>query len=167
MAQLDKQSWRSKLTNLLPPFVKCRISIISAPRHYCISQDKNVQLTFSPTLHPPHPAHHRRLASSSHFYPPSPSYVPPHLYPPPPISFGVWPHLRLLIHCPVSGSIERLSVTGSHCTSFPPPPRPLSASPQTADAHPAKKSSLFSFSPPPNTFILLSLDHFFMSAPET
>lgn len=50
------------------------------------------------------------------------------LQPPLPLIFySVWALLRLLIHCSVSRSIERLSVTTSHCTPpHPPTPPPVS-----------------------------------------
>lgn len=81
---------------------------------------------------------------------------PPHRHPLQiylPICPRLCPHLRLLIHCPVSGSIERLSVTGV----------PLHA--QTAHQHPAKKSAstlplpprlMFPPLPDPTLFPLLS-----------
>ncbi len=117
----------------LPTFIHLCIHIIAQPRHYYISEDKNVPLTFSPT-----PLISRSLFFSSHHVtlPPHlvfcfflfsfaiPTSVPPHL-PLPLISFGLWPHLSLLIHCSVSRSIERLSVRRSHCTPHPPlPPSP-------------------------------------------
>ncbi len=70
----------------------------------------------------------------------------PHLHLPisllPSISFGLWPHLRLLIHCSVSRSIERLSVRRSHCAPVPPSPA-SPVSPQTADTPPAGKPAFY------------------------
>lgn len=93
---------------------------LSQPRHYYISEDKNVPLTFSSTPTSPAPV----------FFSPHLVTLPPHLIfffffcafpisPLPLISFGPWPHLRLLIHCSVSRSIERLSVRRSHCVPHP------------------------------------------------
>lgn len=96
------------------------------------------------------------------------SSLSPHLYLPlPRISFGLWSHLRLLIHCFVSRSIERLSVRRSHCTPHPGPP-PMS--PQTADTQPAGKLAFYipywrasplppPFSPLWITFHLRTLNH--------
>lgn len=157
-----------------PTFVKCRISIISAPRRYCISEDKNVRLTFSPTPRIPlrsvfPPAHHRRPASSSHFYPPSPSYVPPHLYLPisPPHLFWCLAPSQTPDSLPCQW-INRKALCHREPLHVPHPPLARSPRLPRLQTHILLRSLLFSPSPPLRHFsILLSPDHFFMRAPET
>lgn len=163
------------------PHLYTFLHIICQPRHYYISEDKNVPLTFSPTPH----SSHSLFFSSCHpaslcrfFFLPflirspyictSPSPLTPHLF---------WSLAPLLIHCSVSRSIERLSVRRSHCTPHPSLPSSPSSlmSPQTADTLPAGKLALFFFyipywraSPllsPPLPFLLFG--SLFISAPQT
>lgn len=141
-----------------PTFVKFRLSIICQLRHYYISEDKNVPLTCSPTPHIPcslfffsyHVTLPPHLILSSVFTFPILASVPPNL-PSPLISFGLWSHLRRLIHC--SRSIERLSVRRSHTPHSPPPQPPPPMSPQTADTQSATKLAFYipywRASPPP------------------
>lgn len=93
-------------------------SVEGAPRSGITSQRiKHVRSAFSLTSR-------RRPASSSRRYPhfiPL-SWLPTYRHPLQiylPICPRLCPHLRLLIHCPASGSIERLSVTGGGATACP------------------------------------------------